>query len=114
MPMSSPMQKTVGSRSISSQIPWRIASRYVSWGMTGKFTTLLAWNAFVRLPGWVATLIVSTLETCHADLDQLVVERAGGLGGGSVCARLSCYRCGRCTHCSTGYRIRQRHLRHTA
>src|SRR6266480_2445344 len=30
MPMSSPMQNTVGSFSISSQIPWRMASRYVS------------------------------------------------------------------------------------
>src|SRR5450755_1311986 len=28
--MSSPMQKTVGSRSISSKMPWRIASRYVT------------------------------------------------------------------------------------
>src|SRR5215813_15350011 len=33
MPMSSPRQKTVGSFSISSQIPWRMASRYVSWGI---------------------------------------------------------------------------------
>src|SRR5579859_2431133 len=31
--MSSPRRKTVGSRSISSQIPWRMASRYVSMGM---------------------------------------------------------------------------------
>src|SRR6266702_3424475 len=28
--------------------------------MTGKFTTLLAWNAFVRLPGWVETISVAT------------------------------------------------------
>src|SRR5579859_4091905 len=33
MPMSSPMQKTVGSDSISSQSPCRIASRYVAWAI---------------------------------------------------------------------------------
>src|SRR3954462_393405 len=35
MPMSSPIQKTLGSDSISSQSPCRIASKYVARGMIG-------------------------------------------------------------------------------
>ena len=33
MPMSSPMQKTSGSRRISSRMPWRIASAMLIWVM---------------------------------------------------------------------------------
>src|SRR5690348_1660274 len=46
--MSSPMQKTLGSRSISSQIPWRIASRYVSSGMPEEFTTFAKRNCHLE------------------------------------------------------------------
>src|SRR5437588_6730082 len=41
MPMSSPRQKTAGSRSISSQIPWRMASRYVVWDMLLLLVTIV-------------------------------------------------------------------------
>src|SRR5438477_8093887 len=39
--MSSPRQKTAGSRSISSQIPWRMASRYVVWDMLLLLVTIV-------------------------------------------------------------------------
>src|SRR5690349_20926057 len=87
--MSSPMQNTAGSRSISSQIPWRIASKYVSCGMTDRVYYVrqpeIVAPASSRLARWRGrTIILTSPRRNRAALDQLAVKRTGGLGRGAV------------------------------
>src|SRR5438093_3453334 len=77
--MSSPMQKTVASRSISSNSPWRMASRYVT-------------SAIVRSPAR------GTLVGMYGAPNTLAIpenRHPGGIGvdPGEAIARLGLRRC---------------------
>src|ERR1019366_8201639 len=75
--MSSPMQKTAGSRSIASQMPWRIASRYVTGAMFECPIQL-------RLTILSANLHHFGLVGCGADLSPGFSAAAGFFAGGGA------------------------------
>src|SRR6266566_4166230 len=60
--MSSPSRKTEGSRSISSQIPWRMASTYVNVGISDSVGR--QWQ--VVSGKWQAPALCESLVTCHS------------------------------------------------
>src|SRR2546428_429462 len=60
--MSSPSRKTEGSRSISPQIPWRMASTYVNVGISDS----VGRQRQVVSGKWQAPALCESLVTCHS------------------------------------------------